>query len=538
MKMKSQIKLVGAVFIAGVVLTGCGNSPTHSKKQVLNWETPASLSTMDPAQSTDLYADQMMLASGEGLLRMQANNKVVPGVAKTYSVSKSGKTWTFDLRHSKWSDGSQLTAKDFVNSWRRTVNPSTKSQYAYMFSDIKNAAKITAGRLAPSQLGVKANNNYQLTVHLNKAQPAFKYLVSASCYLPENQAALKKYGHRFGTNSTTNTYNGPFLLKGWNGTNDTWHLVKNPKYWNAKNIQLHRINVQAVKNPSTALNSYESGKLDFTYLSGTQVKQYEHNRNYHLFKDTGMFYIEMNERKDRLLKNRLIRRALSLTINRQQYANKVLSDGSAPAKGLVADNMAKRNGRDFADQAYVKGAVAYNLAQAKKDWQRGLKQVNKKSATLTLVSDDKDTSKQGAEFIQSSLEKLPGLKVTIQSVPLNNRVSRAANGQFDLILSGTINDYPDPDDSISSMTTNNVANNGKWHNSAFDRLINRAENTDANHESARWNDLVQAEKILMTDQGVIPLYQQSLATLIRPSVKGLQFMPTAPEWDWTKTHMN
>lgn len=537
MKISSVAKLGGVALLSALVLAGCGSksSQSGSSKQKLDWMTPTTISTMDPSKSTDLYSGQMINATGEGLLRMQKNNKVEPGVAKNYSVSKDGKTWTFNLRHSKWSDGSPVTAKDFVFSWQRTVNPKTASQYAYIFNNVQNATKIEAGKLSPSKLGVKADGNYKLVVHLDKPQSYFKYMVSQGYYFPEKQSAVKKYGSGYATNATKNVYNGPFLLKGWTGTNDTWHLVKNSKYWNAKNIKLQRLNFQAIKDPSTALNSYQSNKLNFTTLNGTQVKQYKNNKDYHVYKEASTFFLEMNEKKDPIFKNRNIRRAISLAIDRNQFVNKVLADGSQAPKGYVADGMSQRTGKDFADESYVKDAVSYNLTQAKKLWAKGLKETGKKNVSLGLMSDDTDTAKRSTEFIQSQLSKLPGLKITNSNVPLKNRLSRSQNGQFDLVISGWIADYPDPSNFLDLFTANNSYNNGKWKNTKYDALVKKYQSTDANNESARWNDMIQAEKILMNDQGIVPLYQQGQSTLMNSKVKGVQFLPTSPEWDWTKT---
>ncbi|GHP14555.1 peptide ABC transporter substrate-binding protein [Lentilactobacillus fungorum] len=436
MKLSSLIKIGGVGLLSAVVLAGCGSKSSQSgaKKQTANWMVNANINTMDVSKMTDLISSQNVNATNEGLLRMTKNNAVIPGVAKNYTVSKDGKTWTFNLRQSKWNDGKPVTAKDFVYSWQRTVNPKTASQYSYIFSNIQNANKIIAGKLAPTKLGVKADGNYKLVVHLVKPQSYFKYMVSQSYYFPEEISMVQKYGSSYGTDANKIGFNGPFVLKGWNGTNDTWKLVKNAKYWNAKNIKLDTLNMQAVKDPATALNSYNSGKLDFTTLSGTQVKNYKNSKNYHVYKQASIYYLEMNEKKFPMFKNRNIRKAFSLAIDKQQLVNKVLADGSQAPKGFVADDMSKRNGKDFADQSYVKSAVAYNLAEAKKYWAKGLKETGKKSVNLTLLSDDTDIAKRTTEFVQSQLTKLPGVKITNQNVPYKTRLSRSASGQFDLVI--------------------------------------------------------------------------------------------------------
>ncbi|MFT8401736.1 MAG: peptide ABC transporter substrate-binding protein [Lentilactobacillus diolivorans] len=535
MKLNSFAKLSGVALLSALVLAGCGSksSSTGTKKQTLNWMVPSSISTMDTSKMTDLYSSQVANATNEGLLRM-GNSKVTPGVAKSYKISNGGKTWTFNLRHSKWNDGKPVTAEDFVFAWQRTVSPKTASQYAYIFGNVKNATQISAGKMSPSKLGVKADGNYKLVVTLNKPQSFFKYMVAQGYYFPQEKSIVQKYGSNYATNATKNGYNGPFILKGWNGTNDTFKLVKNPKYWDAKKVKLSTVNFQTIKDPSTALNSYQSNKLDFTTLNGTQVKQYKNNKDYHDYLEASSFYLEMNEKKDPMFKNKNIRRALSLAIDKKQFVDKVLADGSIAPKGYVPAKMSSHNGKDFADQAYVKDAVEYNLAQAKKYWAKGLKETGKKSVSLTLLSDDTDGSKKNTEFIQSQLTKLPGLKITNQNVPFKTRLSRSQNGQFDLVITAWIADYPDPSNFLDLFTSTNSQNNGKWKNAQYDALIKKSESTDANNETARWNDMVQAEKILMNDQGIVPLFQQAQSTLMQSKVKGVQFFPTSPQWAWDR----
>lgn len=533
MKVKSLVKLGGVGLLSALVLAGCGSKSSQQKTEKVNWMMPASISTMDASKVTDLYSSQFLNATNEGLLRM-GKGKTTPGVAKNYTISKDGKTWTFNLRKSKWNDGKPVTAKDFVFAWRRTVTPKTASEYAYNFANVQNATKINAGKMSPSKLGVKADGNYKLVVKLVKPQSYFKFLVAQSYYLPQEPSVVNKYGNAYGTNAKKNAYNGPFVLKGWTGTNDTAQLVKNPKYWNAKSIKLDKLNVQAIKDPSTVLNSYQGGKLDFTTLSGTQAKQYKNNKDYHDYLEASSSYMEMNEKKDPIFKNKNIRKALSLAINKNQLATKVLGDGSVAPKGYVPAKMNSRNGKDFADQAYVKSGVDYNLTEAKKLWAKGLKETGKKSVNVALLCDDIDQIVKNAQFVQSQLNKLPGMKVTIQNVPFKNRLSRSQNGQFDLVLSAWMADYPDPTNFLDLFKSDNSYNNGKWKNAQYDALMKKAEGVDANNESARWTDMVQAEKVLMNDQGIVPLFQQGESTLMKSKVQGVQFFPTSPQWDWSK----
>ncbi len=537
MNLNSFAKLGGVALLSAVVLAGCGNksSSSGSGKQELTWQETANLPTMDLSKATDQVSSETLNATNEGLLKMSTNAKVTPGVAKNYTVSKDGKTWTFNLRHSKWSDGTPVTAKDFVYSWQRTLAPKTASQYAYIFDHIKNATKYNAGKASASSLGVKADGDYKLVVTLNRPQSYFKYLVANAEFFPQKQSVVKKYGSKYGTQSKYMVYNGPFKLTGWNGTNDSWVMTKNNQYWNKKSVKLDKLKIAVSKDSSTTLNQYNSGKYDVATLTGSQqVQHYKNSKDYKSYLNASTFYLEMNQAKQPALKNVNIRRALSLAINRNQLTDKVLADGSVPATGLVAKKMAYRNGKDFADQAGVKSASTQNLAQAKKLWAKGLKEVGKSSLSLNLLSDDTPAGKNTTEFIQSQLTKLPGLKITNQNLPFKTRLQRSTDGNFDLVISAWIADFPDPISFLTLFTSNNSYNNGKWKSAKYDTLVKNAEGKDALNAGKRWDDMVQAQKVLLNNQGIIPLYQQSTPKLMKSKVSGVQFFPTAPEWDWSK----
>lgn len=536
-KIGRGVKIGSAGLLISLVLAGCGASKSSNQvKNKVTWMQTSELSSMDVSKMTDMISDTTLNGTNEGLLRMVKGNRLIPGVAKSYHVSKDGLTWTFNLRHSKWSDGTPVTAKDFVYSWRRTVTPKTAGEFAYTFDHIKNAKAINQGKMAPAKLGAIAKSPYKLVVHLTRPQSYFKYLVSQAYFFPQSQAAVKKFGAKYGTTSRDMVYNGPFKLTGWTGTNDTWSLVKNNQYWHKSAVKPDQIKFQVEKDPSTVVNQYQSNKLDVAILSGQQVQQYRHNKQLHIRKNAQMWFMEMNQKKYPFFRNHNIRKAISLSIDRNQFTKKVLQDGSTPSKGFVALGLGSRNGRDFADDAYVKSAVTANSAAAKKLWLKGLKQTGKKTVSFTLLADDTDTGKRSAEFIQSELDKLPGFNVAVENLPFKTRLTRSANGQFQMVLSSWTGDYPDPMTSLSNMTSHSSYNNGKWTNRQYDRLIEAAEGRDANRPQQRWRDMVKAEKVLANDEGIVPLYQAAVPQLVKPGIKGIQFFPESPEWDWSKIY--
>ncbi|CDR73804.1 Peptide binding protein (fragment) [Lactobacillus delbrueckii subsp. bulgaricus] len=183
---KGKSLLAGvAVLFSGALLTACGQSKGASEKLVLNWMTSAEIITMDPSKATDATSFTQMENTMEGLYQLDKDNQAKEALATKAAQSKDGLTWTFDLRKDgKWSNGQAVTAKDFVYSWQRTVNPKTASQYSYIFSGIKNADAIVAGKKAPSSLGVKALGKYKLQVKLDHKLPYFKLLLAFPVFFP------------------------------------------------------------------------------------------------------------------------------------------------------------------------------------------------------------------------------------------------------------------------------------------------------------------------------------------------------------------
>lgn len=533
MKIKQTLLGVTSIILA-VTLVACGSSKNSSSskqladKQVLNLSTTETISSLDNSQASESVSLTALYSTNEGLYRLGKDAKVENALATHTTVSKDGLTYTFKIRQNdKWSDGSPVTAKDFVYAWRRTANPKTASDYAYLFEGIKNFDAIQKGKMAPNKLGVQAPNKRTLVVTLSEPVPYFKLLLAFPVFFPEQQSAVQKYGKQYGNNSASTSNNGPFTVVGWNGTNNTWRLKKNANYWDKKNVHLSTINFQVVKSPSTGLNLYNQKKLDVTPLSGTQVVNYKNNKGFEKFVGGSMMYLQLNQKRNKALKNLQIRQALSQVINKNSLATKVLRDGSTAPQGFVSTNLTKnpKTKADFATDAYVKSGVAYDPTNAKQLWAKGMKAIGKKSLNLTILSDDTDQAKTTTQYLQDQFEKLPGLKVTIDNVPNKNRLARSASGNFDLVISSWGADFADPINFLNLAVSNNSTNNGGWSNKSYDKLIKASQTTDANRPQARYQNLVDAEKVLMKDQGVIPLYQPSTTELWRPNVHGYVWNP-------------
>ncbi len=286
MKKTKTFLAAGSILTAALALTACGgnSSSSSSNKKELNWEESAEIPTMDLSKATDSASFTQLINTMEGLYRAKSDGSQEKAMATSEKVSKDGKTYTFTLRKdNKWSNGDPVTAQDFVYSWRRTVDPKTASQYAYLFEGIKNATDIQNGKKKPETLGIKAVGKYKLVVTLDRRIPYFNNLMAFGSFFPQNEKAVKKYGSKYGTASKYMVYNGPYIMSGWSGSNLSWKLKKNPYYWDKKNVKLDAVNYSVQKTPSTAYNLYQSNKLDAVALDAEQSKQLKSVKGYALY---------------------------------------------------------------------------------------------------------------------------------------------------------------------------------------------------------------------------------------------------------------
>ena len=541
--------LAGVVTISlGMLLAACGNGNSSSKSAAqsgtLNLSTTAPLDTIDISKSTGFGQTGNVF---ESFYRLGKNGKPTAGLAKTGTVSKDGKTWTFKIRDSKWSNGDPIVAQDFVYSWRRSLNPKTASPYAYLFSGVKNADAIIAGKKSPNALGISAPDKKTVVVKLNRPIAYFRVLMAYPLFGPQNEKVVKKYGNRYATKAQYQVYSGPFKIKGWNGTNDTWSFVKNNDYWDKKSVKLNKIHYQVVKSNNTGYQMYQQGKLDLTPLSSEQVKNLKSNNDftqypYSLVRFLLYNFKDKNAVNRKALNNKNIRLALSLSIDRDIVTKKVLGNGSTLPKGFVANDLAAnpKTGIDFAKEQSVNNTVDYNSALAKKYWKKGLQEIGQKNLTFdVLSSNDESDSGQLTQYLQSQWTKeLKGLKINITNIPEKSSDSRAQQGNFDIYLSHWGGDFNDPMTFMQIPMTGTSYNYGKWSNSTYDNLVKKAGNEDANNPEKRWNDLVSAAKIVNGNQAITPIYQQTTAYLQNKRVHGIIHNTAGTQWSYKYAYVD
>ncbi|MBT8860543.1 peptide ABC transporter substrate-binding protein [Lactobacillus delbrueckii subsp. bulgaricus] len=530
-----KITAAGLLTASALVLAACGQQKSSQSqiKQVLNWTESAQISTQDPSLTTDSTSFQALLNTQEGLYRLDKKQKPQLALAKSAKVTDGGKTYTFVLRDAKWSNGQAITANDFVYSYRRSLNPKTKSSMAFYLYQIVNAEAINAGKKPVSSLGVKALSKNKLQIKLVRPVSYFKLLLAFPLFFPENQQFIEKVGSKYGTAAKYTISSGPFKLTKWTGSNKQFTLVKNQNYWDKKNVKLDKVNETISETSSTAYNLYQAGKLHETYLTGEQVKANKGKSTFYDQPASAIQRLELNRKKVKAFNNFNIRRALSLAIDRESLA-KVLSDGSVAAKGFVPSGMGNNptTGEAFYKEAYVKEAVSYNLKEAKKYLAKGYKELGIKSLNLNLTVSDTDSAKQVGEFLQSKLGELPGVKITVTILPYTTLISRQSAGNYQLTIKNWQAILGDPINFLDVFEKDSSYNTSGFASSKYDQLLNEAENVYGNKPVQRWKRLVAAEKLLMNEQGTIPLIQTAKPQLVQSYVKNASYNPLGIPYDF------
>ena len=545
----------GLVTIFGLALAGCsttgGSSSTatssssggEAKDQTFKVVVQQEMPSADLSLATDTISFSALNNVYEGLYRLDKDNNPEPaGAAEKATVSDDGLTYTIKLREdAKWSNGDAVTAADYVYGWQRTVNPKTASEYAYLFSPVKNADDITAGKTAVDQLGIKAVSDYELEITLTKATPYFDYLLAFPSFFPQNQKVVEENGSNYAQTSDNAVYNGPFTLTDFDGpgTDTEWSYTKNDTYWDKDNVKLSKIDVSVVKESSTSLNLFQDGEADDVILSGELAQQMANDKSFVSQPEATTTYLEMNQRDaDSPFKNENLRKAISYAIDRDALVNSILGDGSIASTGLVPSNLtfSPSDKEDFTKAAGTE--LSYSKKQAKEYWEKAKKELGITSLSFDILSSDTDSSKKITEYLQSAIqEALDGVTVTLSPVPFSVRLDRSNSGDFDVVMGGWGADYADASSFLDLFVSGNSYNRGQWSNSDYDAAIKAASTTDVSDADKRWDDMVDAEKILMDTQGVIPLYQKAEAHLRNTKVKGVVAHGAGAQYDYKWTYI-
>ena len=526
LKRSALVATLLASFVAGPVTSFAQPAGVDaSVEQKLSIATQGELATLDSALYNDVPSSDMIGQVFEGLYRVKNGTEVEFGQAESVKVSDDGLTYTFTLRDGlKWSDGSPVTAADFEYSYQRLADP--KSGASVQSVDVfKNAAAVRKGEKEVSELGVKALDDKTLEVTLEYPAPYLPKLLSGSSYMPVSKAVHSAKADKYGTSADNVVTNGPFTIQDWNGTNLEWKLVKNDNYWDAANVYLKDVQVQVIKENSTGADLFDAGQLDYTTLTDQFVQEYTGADDFHTASKATIGYLSFNTQREATA-NADLRRAIAQAFDKQVYADSVIQDGSKVLNNQVPKDFdVNEAGEDY--QTAAGPMLEYNLEAAQADWAKAKAALGKDTIELQLLTSDVGLSKRTAEFLQAQLEaNLPGLKLTISSVPLKNRLEFQRQSDFDIFYGTWAPDYQDALNFIEQYKTGGGINFAKYSNAEYDKLVEQARNEYANDPAKRRQALIQAEVIgIKQDAVAAPIYQSATSYLLKARVKNFEVMP-------------
>nr|WP_318381595.1 peptide ABC transporter substrate-binding protein [uncultured Enterobacter sp.] len=471
--------------------------------------------TLDPAKAVGLPEIQVIRDLFEGLVNQDEKGGLVPGVATKWQTSDN-RVWTFTLRNdAKWSDGTPLTAGDFVYSWQRLVDPNTTSPFAWFaaLAGISNAQKIIDGKATPDKLGVTAVDAHTLRVQLDNPLPWFSSLTASFAFYPVKKANVDagqewtKPGKLIG--------NGAYVLSE-RVVNEKLVAVPNAHYWDNAKTVIQKVTFVPVNQETAATKRYLAGDIDITESFPKSLYQ-------KLMKDIpgqvytppqlGTYYYAFNTQKGPTADSR-VRLALSMTIDRRIMAEKVLGTGEKPAWRFTPDVTAGFKGTpsqfESMSQAELNAQAKMLLQAAGYGPQRPLE--------LTLLYNTSETHQKIAIAVASMWKKNLGVDVKLQNQEWKTYIDSRNTGNFDVIRASWVGDYNEPSTFLSLLTSSHSGNISRFNDPAYDKVIKQASlETTAQARNADYNE---AEKIITEKAPIAPIYQYSNGRLIKPWLKG------------------
>ena len=489
-----------------------------AKEQVFRKNNGAEPGSLDPHRAEGVPASNILRDLFEGLVIELPNGEYVPGVAESWSVSDDSKRYVFTIRkNAKWSNGDKLTAEDYVFSLKRSVDPKTLSNYSSMLYPIQNAREIVLGEKQADELGVYAEGINTLVIELKEPTPYFLSLLTHSTTYPVHKASVEKLGALF-TRPGNLISNGAFKLEEWRVQSHI-KLVRNTQYWDDKNTTLNEVYNYTLDEPNSSLKRYRAKELDFT--DTTPLEQLPLIRacmasEYKVAPYFGSYYYGFNNTKPPFKNNPNLRTALNMAIDREILVNIVIGAGQIPAysfvppvktyqpiepewSGWTQEQRAKEALKLYKEAGYSKESpleieILYNTSE------------NHKKVALAVAAMWKQTL-----GVQTTLRNQEW-KVFLETRRLQNETQ--------IFRGGWIGDYDDPYTFSQLLHSENEMNHAGYNSPEYNALIDLAATKNAGEK--RLDDLRAAERLLMKDLPIIPLYYYVSQHMIKPWVFGLE----------------
>ena len=476
-------------------------------EKILSVQVGPDPETIDPALNSAVDGGNMLLHSFECLLAVDENGQLVPGQAESWETSEDGLTWTFHLRDGlKWSDGSDLTANDFVYSWKRVCDPMVAAPYAEtVLSMVEGYDKAIEGDL--DALQVVAQDDNTLVVTLSTPCSYFGSLAAFATLSPVQEATVTANGDAWATSAATYISNGPFYVSEW-VPGSYIMMTKNPYYWNADAIKLDGIKWNLIEDSNAAYSAYQTGEvLMIKSVPTEEIPSLKDSADFHVDPIIGTYYLSLNLERD-AFKDARVRKALSLAIDRDYVANTLMQGTYSPADNFMGPGWIDMDGKQFKDNA--NGGQSYidvnnyeaDLEEAKQLLADAGYPDGEGFPSISYTTNDAGYHKVVAEYLQQAWAQL-GIDLQVDIVEWASFTPMRRNGDFDVARNGWVGDYSDPSNMLELFYSTNGNNDGKFNNADFDAAIELSRTTLDSAERSK--ALHTAEDVLMEETGCIPV---------------------------------
>ncbi len=487
---------------------------------------------LDTTRMTDLVSGFVIGHVGEGLLRYDRRGQLAPGVAESWQVAQD--RITYRLRaDARWSDGSQVTAADFVYAWRLIVDPKHASPYATIMYPVKNAEKVHQGALPVAALGVRAIDDQTLLVELESPCGFCTSLMVHAAFYPIKEAFRVKQGEAYAAEASNLLYNGPFKLVEW-VHGGRMLLTKNDTYWGRDQIILNSIDVAYITEDNRArLNLFRDNRIALVRLGSETVNDaVEQGQRLRTFASGGLAYLRFNVREGRMTRDPRIRRAVQGIFDADEFVNKVIGiPGYKPAYSFFPGWIQGVEGKFVDEYPSLKPAIDYAAArslvmEALRD--QGLAE----APAITLLSVTSSTGAKIAEYLQGLLQQRLGIDVKVDQQTLKQYLDKSRNGQFDIVLSSW---YPDFDDILTYadlLASWNPNNRGDYRSEEYDRNLQVVMRATA--ARTRMDAAAELQRIIRADVPVLPMAETGSAYLQHEKLRGVvrRVLGADPDYTW------
>jgi len=517
-----------SLLISILVITsaGCNSDQQHkaggtheaSASNLLRRGLGGEPASLDPAQAADAFSFEILRELYEGLATEASDGTVVPGVADSWITNSSGTRYQFHLRQdARWSNGDHVRAQDFVRAWRRVVDPTIGSPVADILRPILNASSVIAGRLPPASLGVSAPQDDVLIVDLELPAPYFPEVLTHSATFPVF-SALAVNSH----NQKSLVTNGPYMLTSWTPGNSI-NLTKNMRYWDQSNVRIPNVAYTIIVDENSEFMQYRANQIDVTQnvpsSALTAVKAQWPNELY-VAPYLGTAYYSFNLKSSNALKSLDLRTALTMALDRKLLVSTILPFGQAPAYGFVPAGI-----RNYTPQSWSWKSLpdAARIEHAKQLYHRAGYSIQKPLHIRMLLSTN-SSIKQMAIAIASNWRQTLGVETEITEEEFRVFLqSRKDTSRWDVVRLGWTADYNDAATFLEIFRKDSANNDSGYANRAYDSLLDKA--AGAQNVDMRASILESAERLLLSDYAVVPIYFFSSKRLVKPYVKGVKMTP-------------